>query len=1053
MEKKDDDEISIDFSKIGSFFKKKKEEPQAEADVKIQEIEQKPHHDVQESKKPHDQDDKAAKNDEITIDFSKLKNIFKRSETNQKDDDTISVDFSKIKNMFKKSEKEKKEDDDTVSIDTTKIKEFLVKYSVLLILLIPIFLSIFVRIQPAYLPITDQWAENAVSNAIKSQIQGQIAQQYPNLPEQNRNSLVENEYQRLLGEQKDQIEQQIKATSDSFKSRLQDDVGTTYLIGIDPFFWARHARNIIERGHPGDEIRDGKAWDTHMLAPVGRPVPFDMLHSYFIAYLYKFVDFFSTDPSLMKVTFYTPVILCALAVIPAFFIGRSLAGNLAGLVAGIIIGIHPSFLSRTIGGFADTDPYNILFPLFITWMVIEAFEAKNLKWAAIYAAIGGLIVGVFSYSWSGWSYVFDFILAATIFSLIYYVWTHRNEFKSGLSSVLQNKTIEKHLVFLAAFFIVSAISSSVIVSFDHFSAFVMDPIEFSKLKEVGVDRIWPNVYTTVAEQNPASLSSVISQVSLGKYYFLIIALVGLMFLFQDRGPKNWWFILGSAVWYTMLFVMKIQTLKTFIILMLIPIAVRILYAIWDNDKNINIKYPVLFALWMAATIYASTKGIRFVMLILPAYAIGLGVTLNKLQEYASSLLSKSLHVHKLIAQAATIVLVLFIAGTIPIPWTPFCIGMTCESSINVAMNQVTDFDDSWRVSLEKIRDNSKPNAIITSWWDFGHWFKYWADRPVTFDGTTQNTAQAHWVGRALLTDNEEEVVAILRMLDCSERASFFLIAKKTKDQTEAVEINKEIIVLSAAKAKTALLDRGFTEEEAAMIVEMTHCIPPEGFFITSEDMVGKSGVWAHFGSWDFNRALMYLTLKKEEYKDDRQKSIAFLQNRFNFSEQEAEKWNNEVESVTTSEEANSWIAPWPGYAGSVGCGSPDTDNIVTCSNGFIINLTAKDIYAKTPQGILYPKKAAFPEQNNVIIKEYDESLFVISNNRYLGLAVIDRGGSYDLIQMDSDLVGSMFTRLFYYDGKGISRFTMFSDETTIFGSRVIVWKVNWDLGNTTAPKT
>jgi len=29
-------------------------------------------------------------------------------------------------------------------------------------------------------------------------------------------------------------------------------------------------------------------------------------------------------------------------------------------------------------------------------------------------------------------------------------------------------------------------------------------------------------------------------------------------------------------------------------------------------------------------------------------------------------------------------------------------------------------------------------------------------------------------------------------------------------------------------------------------------------------MVGKAGVWAHFGSWNFQRALMYNTVKSME---------------------------------------------------------------------------------------------------------------------------------------------------------------------------------------------
>jgi len=105
------------------------------------------------------------------------------------------------------------------------------------------------------LPITDEWAVNSVTNGIKSQIAGQINQQYPNLPQQNKDVLIDNEFARVLGEQGAQIDQQVAATSNAFKERLKDDAGTTYLLAIDPFFWLRHAENIIDHGHPGDDLR------------------------------------------------------------------------------------------------------------------------------------------------------------------------------------------------------------------------------------------------------------------------------------------------------------------------------------------------------------------------------------------------------------------------------------------------------------------------------------------------------------------------------------------------------------------------------------------------------------------------------------------------------------------------------------------------------------------------------------------------------------------------------------------------------------------------------
>ncbi len=78
-------------------------------------------------------------------------------------------------------------------------------------------------------------------------------------------------------------------------------------------------------------------------------------------------------------------------------------------------------------------------------------------------------------------------------------------------------------------------------------------------------------------------------------------------------------------------------------------------------------------------------------------------------------------------------------------------------------------------------------------------------------------------------------------------------------------------------------------------------------------MIGKSGVWAHFGSWDFDRGLIYNTLKKKDYRSDLDKSVEFLQGRFDFSDNEAENLFYEVQSITNSNQANNWIAPWPGY--------------------------------------------------------------------------------------------------------------------------------------------
>tara|TARA_Y100000310_G_scaffold149558_1_gene148917 strand:- start:4477 stop:7680 length:3204 start_codon:yes stop_codon:yes gene_type:complete len=1066
MEEKDD-EISLDLGKIKNFFKKKKEEdkkPEVQAEIKEEtnktdEIKQETK--VESQKNVEEKDD-----DEISIDFGKIKNIFQKKESPQeqnttkdnvkeeKDDDEISFDLSKLKNLkniFKKSSDETKSEakEDELAVDFKKISNFFIQYRALIFILIPIFLAIFLRVQPAYLPITDQWATESVINSLRSQISSQVNQQYPNLPQQNKDVLVDNELQKVLQEQQSNVDQQIYANSQAIKSRMQDDTGQTYLLAIDPYFWTRHARNILQNGHPGDELRNGKPWDTHMLAPVGRGVPFDMFHAYFIAFLFKVLSFFNQNLNLLSVAFYTPVIISALSVIPTFFITRKVTGNFGAFIAALIIAIHPSFLNRTVGGFADTDAYNIMFPLFIAWIFLEALESKTTKKNIVLSVLAGLLVGLYSMTWGGWWYIFDFILISTVLYIAYYIFVHRKELMGKITNFTKQKAVKNSLTFLMIFFIVAGISVSFFVSYGQFKKFYTNPTGFAKLKEVGITKIWPNVFTTVAEQNPASLDNVINQVGLGKFYFFLISLMGIaLTLATNKGRKRLWFVGGTLAWYLLILILKIQDLNTFLILIIIPIAIRIIIALWESDKDIEIKYAIFLILWFITTIFASTKGIRFILLMVPAFAIGFGIASGEFYRYTNKWISKGLHINKYISKILIAFIVLLIAGVVPVPFPPFCLGSTCNSAINTVRAEIPSLDDAWASSLQKIKEDSQPDAIINSWWDFGHWFKFWADRPVTFDGTSQNLPQAHWIGKVLLTDDEELAIGILRMLDCGSREGFNIVSEYTEDGLESINAMYEIMPLNKEDARNILIDK-FDKEATEKILEKTHCEPPENYFITSGDMVGKSGVWGHFGSWNFDRALVYNTLKKKEYDNDQDKSVEFLKERFGYQDDEAEDLFYEVQGVTTSDQANSWIAPWPGYAGSTGCGKIDNKTLSCDISGIplIVNLTANDIYADSSTGRLHPKSVSFPTDRGIMVREYNESIINLQNGRSLGIALIKDGESYTAIAMDSDLTASMFTRLFYQEGAGLKHFKKFSDENSVFGTRILVWKVDWEGNN------
>ncbi|MBI4439916.1 hypothetical protein HY638_03000 [Candidatus Woesearchaeota archaeon] len=964
-------------------------------------------------------DDKKEKDDEISIDFSKIKNFFsKSSEGPQKASDDI--DLSGVKEGVMQSYK--------------ATKGFLSKYGIFLLVLIPLILSIYLRIQPQYLPATDDWAKNVVYNSYKDQIGNQVRQQYPNLPDQNINALADREFESFLAKNGAQVERDVNSASQYFKSQFKDDNGDTYLIAIDPFFWLRHARNVLNNGHPGDILKDGKPYDTYMNSPTGRFVPADMFHAYLIAYLYKIYSLFNPDVSLMHISFYVPVLISALAVIPAFFVARRIAGDFGGLIAGIIVAVHPAFLVRTLGGISDTDGYNVFFPLVITWLFLECMGAKSLKYRILLAALNGFFVGLYAFSWSGWWYIFDFLLVAIIAYMAYYAIIHRGEFKIG--KILGQQSIKNALIVLAAFFLFSGIFVAIFTNGEIFyKATIARPIGFTKLKEVGISTVWPNVYTTVAEQTPASLNSVIDQTGIGSLFLFFLSLIGMVLPLVRRKAEaqtKWLYILGCGVWYIVILALRPQNLLLFLGLISIPIAILFIISIIKREDLEDINLTMLLIMWYVSTIYASTKGVRFTLLIVPAFALALGISFGILSDYFSKFFRDILKIDGRIARLS-VVLVFLMLLVYPVN--------VLSSSYNAATAQVSDMNDGWWNSLDKINREASKNSIITSWWDFGHWFKYIGNRPVTFDGTSQDSPPAHWVGRILSTSNEDEAVGILRMLDCGANTAYDKLLPSVNDVAKTIDIIHQIVVLGKDDAGKVLLNKGLSPEQADEVLKHTHCEPPEAYFVASEDMVGKSGVWAHFGNWNFDRALMYNTLKRPEYASDFKKGVDFLVQRFNMTEQQASNVAYEIQNLKTSEDANNWIAPWPGYQSGAKACRKLADNEIECDSiqgaKIRVNLETLQADVQTGNGIMHPNALWLATKDGMRERSFNDTIGV-------SIVVFPDGNNYRNIAASPEIAGGMFTRMFFLAGHGLEHFKPFSYQTTVGGGQIYIYKVDWN---------
>ncbi len=955
----------------------------------------------------------------------------------EKSDEDVSFDLSWLKKLFSKKNKnsekkefEKEEKEEDLSLNFKGIYSNLSKYFVFFLILIPLLLSVYIRTIPDEMPIAQQWARNGIYNNIRSNIASQISQQYPNLPEENMNALIEQQLNTFLGQQSQAIEEAVIQQAEILKEQFKDEKGNMYLGDIDSYYWLRYARNIVEKGHIEDEIREGVLIDNHMTAPNGFIVDVN-IYPYLIAYLYKFLSFFNSEITLMKASFYTPLFLSFIAIIAAFLIGKKLSGNLAGLIAAILIAVNPTILSRSLG--SDNDIVNAVFPLLIMLFTIYAFDTKNIKQKIVFALFAGIFIGVYSFAWSGWWFLFLFIIGATCiyagYLLFFDFWNNRKDIKK----ILNNKTLINIVIFLVVFLIASYISLAIFGKEDLFFKSFFNPLKIVSIKDASRGAsIWPNVYTTVAELNEADFGQIIS--SLGGALFLWIGLMGSIIsltMLEKKEKKtslfNWMYLSFSALYFALVvYIATAQSISILILLILIslPLIIGLVLSVLIRHE-VDPIHSILLTIWFIATIYASTKGIRFILLIVPTFAVSFSVFFGELAEKLSRFISNSLDINKNISKFILIVFSLALLLT-PI-----------QQGYATAYNYIPSVNDAWVDSLTKIKQESSQDAIINSWWDFGHWFKYFGDRGVTFDGASQNSAQAHWMGKILLTDNEEHAIAILRMMDCNSNNAFSLIDEELNDTHDSIKVLYLLLPLNRKDAEKELL-KITDKEKTEKILDSLYCIPPENYFITSQDMVGKAPVWAHFGIWDFERANIYMYYKFYNYEG----FVSNLMKEYNYSEDAAKRTYYELSSLTDDREINNWIAPWPSYMGSVSC-IENTNKTLQCniptsntqSIPLQINLITKEAFITATQGTYYPSAFGFADGKNYKVINY--------NNNTIGYGISLLQDNRTLVLMSEDLVGSMFTRLFYYDGLGLKYFNQFNDVRDISGQRIITWKIDW----------
>jgi asparagine N-glycosylation enzyme membrane subunit Stt3 len=780
----------------------------------------------------------------------------------------------------------------------------------------------------------------------------------------------------------------IGGVPDQAKSFYQDQNGLPYFSEMDSYYNLRLTQDYLNHGYLGDTKINGTDWDLHSSYPPGQSAEYPPLIVYLTAFTYKFVNLFKHVP-LNAVAIWIAPFIASLAVIPAYLLIRRITNDYGGITAGLLVGLAPAYFAHTFAGFFDTDQFNMLLPLLVVMFFIYSILAMNLKSRTIYATLSAISMLIFTLAWEGWWYIFYLIIATMVIYLIVSKFLlnfkpiKSDDFKGKLAWFNDKPELYTFVVFL----VLSLILMSFSLGLSGLISGLESPIGATQLQSAVQSTAYPNVYVSVSELQIPTITEVINGV--GGYVPFFFGIFGVIALIWKLKPKE---------------VKKEVPNKK-------PRKPRrrgrnrrkedeneiekdtkIIKPDPIPQKRNYIFYIVLFSLWLLLTAYAMTKGVRFIENFSLPIALSAGIFVGLLLDYVKG------HVKNISYQK--IIMAVIVIAVVFSPIT---------SAYGISSTVVPGTDESMVSSLQWINNNTSNNTVITSWWDFGHLFTYVANRPVTFDGSSQNSPRAYWVGKALLTSNETLSVGILRMLASSGDMAPLTLDNYTNNTGKSAEILNNILGVNKTQAISIMTTQyNLTPEQAQTIVQYTHPDnPTPDVLITSSDMVGKAGWWSYFGSWNFTS-----------------------NNGTNYQYLAAQMNSTTVNNKTLLIGGNAVVAQANG-TNNISAGIVDTNAITSNDTTTTLNEISNELQTGNGSLVIQPHTLTLINNNTV-------TQTIVSNSSEYSILLINENDTYIAVAMNKELENSMFTKLFFEGGAGLTHFK------SLYGQPgVMVWGVTY----------
>ncbi len=528
-----------------------------------------------------------------------------------------------------------------------------------------------------------------------------------------------------------------------------------YLNEFDPYFDYRATKFIVDNG-----LNAYFQWhDTMSWYPEGRDVPGtsqSVLHIT-AAYLYQA---FGRGMSLIDFTIAFPAIMGALTVIAVFALVRVLGGTSAGMFSALFWAFSPAIIQRGNLGWFKSEPLGLFFGILATYLFISAIKHKEIKYAIAKAIAGGLILGLANGSWGGIQYfsipISLFFIALPFFrrdlTIPMYVAIAFTAFtlitagafpRPGLSFVvgLPGLAMMASTAFLVIAFFVKKISKPmvqtrnlafVLIAFVAVgSAFIaIGPYVSPSFRYLNAINPFVGSVDPLVESVAEHFTPTVADYFIDFSVLLMFAGLGGWLAFRRRND--------TAIFALLLGITGLYVSATFARLLVFASTGIIVLAglgLYEVTRSIMA--------YREATATPATGPTRLAAATREE---------RRRMEFASKGHSTSGQVVKI-----SYVVVIIMMLSIPL-FYPSNSNWVSSADIPTAIaNGGTGFrlqTDDWINAMDWLSQNTEPDAVIASWWDYGYWITTLGNRPTLADNATLNHTRIQSLAKMFISDEE-----------------------------------------------------------------------------------------------------------------------------------------------------------------------------------------------------------------------------------------------------------------------------------------------------------